>query len=146
MLLRLAAFKMGKLFSPINVVNEERVVIILKGRMAVASHVLGNVLSRMKSEGQFELEREQMPAHWRLEADGLVISQWVCYDSFSRNRKVEMVLDIWPIGRRKVLSIRWLPGQPPLVRSLGSFKAGEWLNAFGVVYQPMRGAKRLQLH
>ena len=114
-------------------------MIVLKGRMAVASHVLGNVLSRMKSEGHFELEREQMPAHWRLEADGLEIS---LYEYPER----ESYLSIWPVGGNKVLSVWWLPGQPPLVRSLGSFKAGEWLNVFGVVYQPMRGAKRLQLH
>ena len=130
---------MGKLFSPINVVNEERVVIILKGRMAVASYVLGNVLSRMKSEGHFEPERGKMPAQWALELDGLEIS--VC-----EYPERESHLSIWPVGGNKVLSVWWLPGQPPLLRSLGSFKAGEWLNAFGVVYQPMRGAKRLQLH
>ena len=100
-------------------------------RLALANQLIGILVPRVKMHGIRVAARGASPGYWTLEANGIIVSLAENVLLLPSDPTTSSLLDIWPIGQRKVFSARWQPARPWIPAEVVCLRPGGWLAQFG---------------
>jgi len=97
-------------------------------RLKLARFAIELIAPFVKSKGKYHPAQPNMPAYWLLDWQGLQLLLAEQALLSPEDAALSSLLDVYVVGQRKVLSVRWQPSQPWMPPTVVSFKAGDWMS------------------
>ena len=104
----------------------------IKDRLALANEIIQKVVPQVRELGQRTPHAATAPGCLTLELAGLTIQLAEQILLLPSDKALSALLDIWPLGGKKVLSIRWVPERPWEPPQIVCLKPGDWIGALGI--------------
>jgi hypothetical protein len=101
-------------------------------KLVIARAVIRSIAPEVRARGWHQPANAHRPSTWSYERNGLSLSLSENVLLLPEDPDVFSLLDVWPIGARKVFSVAWQPGKPWLPPNVSCCKQGDWLRRLGL--------------
>jgi len=98
-------------------------------KLRIARALIESIAPEVRVRGFHQRAHPSRPSMWTHERDGLTLVLAENVLLFPEGSDTFSLLDIWPIGGRKVFSAAWIPTKPWVPPDISCCKPGAWLES-----------------
>lgn len=105
-------------------------------RLGIAMKAIRVLPLQLRQRGTYHCATALQPARWTWEAQGFLVSMVEGFLMSPLESELSSLLDIWPLKKRKVLSVSWCVDRPWVPLRMVCFCEGEWIRVFDLDAMP----------